>query len=102
MPICVGRIGHQSPVKIRRAIRPPHRSTFAQGALCCVDRGACLALGFCVARLQGGAHLPARIHEPFNQLLPLFRCKIGMTHAPEAARYHEVPSVRCAWMFLRF
>ena len=100
VPMCVGSVGYKSSVEIRCAISPPRRSTLPESALYLIDRCASAALCFGFARLQGGADLPACIHQPFDQVLPFFRRELGITHAPEAARYNEVPAIRSAWMFV--
>jgi hypothetical protein len=99
VPRRVRRVGDKSPVEIRCAIGPPHRTTLSQRALCRIDGCASVALCFGVVCLQGGAHLAARSHELFDEFLPQIRCEIGIAHAPEASSDHEVAPVGRAWMF---
>lgn len=77
MPTRVWCIGDQAPIQIRCAIGPPHRSTLTQRALGRIHCCAGAALCFGIVRLQGGADLPARVHELFDQFLSLFRRKLG-------------------------
>jgi len=73
-PFGIRRILDELPIVIRRAITPPHWTTFTESPLCSINPAANFSEGFWI--VPGTADCPARCHQLMYEALTLLRLKI--------------------------
>ncbi len=91
IPFRIWRIPDQLPVVVRRAVAPPHGTTFAECSLRVIDPGT--NSGQCLRIVPDAADGPARRHQLVHKALALLRLEFRIAQAPQPTADHEIPAI---------